>query len=376
MKTLLIIIDGIGDDELAELGGRTPFNYARHEQMDRLAAVGCCGEVTVCGEDIAPESLGCILRLLGVPRQEFPANRSYLELLANERDVSEYEMVLRCNLVALDGEGKLLAFNGEGLSAHEMRKASLEVSLLQENVEFVHLSTYRNLLILDKEAEILQKCHINPPHESMGENIAELLSELNSKSLRLKVFMEEANKVLVKYSHGDFHYVFYPWGPAERQQLKSFHERHKLAGGAVCGAEIVKGIARSLKMVCPELVSSTGDIDTDLAEKAAVTLELLKEKDFVLAHFNGTDEAAHRHDYLGKADFITRIDEEYFGRLLAIWGQPLKILVCGDHATSSLTGRHTAGKVPFIASVWNGTYANQPAIEDYKGIVKFLFEGR
>lgn len=60
----------------------------------------------------------------------------------------------------------------------------------------------------------------------------------------------------------------------------------------------------------------TADIDTDIAAKATATLNMLKEHDFVLTHFNGADEAAHRYDYQSKAEFISAIDEEFLEKII------------------------------------------------------------
>ena len=100
MRSLLVLIDGLGDDPIPALQGRTPFEYASHPVMDEVAATGGLGQISICEQDIVPESCSCILRLLGVDKRDMPQNRAYLELLAHGRDISEYEMVLRCNLAA------------------------------------------------------------------------------------------------------------------------------------------------------------------------------------------------------------------------------------------------------------------------------------
>ena len=89
---------------------------------------------SICGNDFPAESLGCILRLLGVEQKDFPLNRAYLELLANGRDISEYEMVLRCNLASVDGAGKLLSFNAMGLTAKEMAEAAAVCNKLWQGI--------------------------------------------------------------------------------------------------------------------------------------------------------------------------------------------------------------------------------------------------
>ena len=180
MRSLLVIIDGLGDDHIPALNGLTPFQYAEHKNIDTLIKLGTYSEVSICENDFVPESLSCILRLLGVQQRDFPTNRAYLELLAHGRDISEYEMVLRCNLVSIDKDNTLVSFNGQGLSAESMAEAAKACDEFWQGIEFMHLSMYRNLLILDKDRRILDNCVISPPHESMGKNVDLLLGELNS----------------------------------------------------------------------------------------------------------------------------------------------------------------------------------------------------
>lgn len=71
-RSLLVLIDGLGDDPIPAWDGLTPFERAEHPHMDRLAAQGKLEEVSVCGQDLVPGSLTCILRLLGVPKEKFP----------------------------------------------------------------------------------------------------------------------------------------------------------------------------------------------------------------------------------------------------------------------------------------------------------------
>lgn len=89
MTCLIILIDGLGDDPIPAWNGQTPFTRAFHPNMDRLIREGNLSQVSICEKDVVPESLTCILRLLGVPKEAFPTNRAYLELLAQNRDVSE-----------------------------------------------------------------------------------------------------------------------------------------------------------------------------------------------------------------------------------------------------------------------------------------------
>jgi len=371
MRSLLVIIDGLGDDSFAAWQGRTPFEKARHKNMDALMAKGCLQEISICENDIVPESCSCILRLLGVAREDMPQNRAYLELLANGRDVSEYEMVLRCNLVAVDEAGYLAGFNGMGLTVVQMEEASKICNDILKEIEFIHLSEYRNLLIMSKEDKVLN-CKIKPPHESVGEHLEELLAGLKNSSLAVKYFLQKAEERLKKFAHDGLHYALYPWGVSQRQRLPSFYNLHKLRGAVVCKAEIARGIGKALGMEVCVPHGATGDVDTDLRSKAKATVELLQQYDFVVTHFNGTDEAAHRYDALEKVAFIERIDKEFLGTVLEAVQEPLKIVICGDHVTSSVTGKHDRGAGSVISAFSDGR--SRVKLENYRDIIKFLMK--
>lgn len=375
MRALLIIIDGLGDEPIPAFQGKTPFAHAAHPLMDAL----CASEeyFSICENDLVPESCSCILRLLGVAKEDMPQNRAYLELLAHERDISEFEMVLRCNLVATDAAGRLLAFNGRGLAPAEMREAAKTGEEVLSDLEFIHLSEYRNLLIMNKEASVLD-CAVPPPHESLGEDFARLLAPLRASSLSLKYFLQETSRRLAFLHHDGLDYHFYPWGASARQKLPRFQDLHGISGGVVAKAEIVVGIARALNMEVLTPPGATGEIDTDVRAKARAAQELLARHDFVLAHFNGSDEASHRYDYEGKAQFISRIEREFLAPLLEDFAEPLKIIICGDHVTSSLSGKHGAGPVPVLALYAHAGGSNAGEkncrVRNYRELVDFLMK--
>lgn len=375
MKALMVILDGVGDESIASLGLKTPLSYAAHPAMDALAAQGTTGKISVSNGDFHAESLKCILRLLGLPSADVPANRAYIELLAHTRDISEHEMVLRCNLVAIDAEGTLLGFNGQGLTAEEMSQAACVVDEHFSNIEFMHLSAYRNLLIMDKQPNWEALKVIKPPHESMGEQLQELLAPIQEYSMELAYFLEQARLKLSSYDRAGLRYFLYPWGVSVRSTAPSFSRlHHGLQGGVVCGAEIVRGMAKYLQMECPDLREATGDTDTNIQQKLTATLQLLEHNDFVLTHFNGTDEAAHRKNPREKAEFITKIDKEFLQALLTTYKKPLKIFVSGDHGTSSITGKHTDAPVPYIA--FSAQDSKCAPFKDYRDILTFMYDGR
>lgn len=48
MRSLLVLIDGLGDSPISAWQGQTPFEHAVHPAMDALAASGTLGSFSIC----------------------------------------------------------------------------------------------------------------------------------------------------------------------------------------------------------------------------------------------------------------------------------------------------------------------------------------
>lgn len=65
MKYLIILGDGMADEPIPRLGGRTPLQAARKPTIDRIAALGASGILDTVPEGFAPGSEIAHLSLLG-----------------------------------------------------------------------------------------------------------------------------------------------------------------------------------------------------------------------------------------------------------------------------------------------------------------------
>jgi len=120
----------------------------------------------------------------------------------------------------------------------------------------------------------------------------------------------------------------------------------------------------------------TADIDTNLRLKAEGACSLLEEYDFVFVHINGLDEASHRYDVNEKIKFIEKIDREFIAYVDNNLNSQINILICADHATSPLTGKHSALDVPYI--IRSQSLQNRTGIESIPTgeILKYLLSFR
>jgi 2,3-bisphosphoglycerate-independent phosphoglycerate mutase len=90
-------------------------------------------------------------------------------------------------------------------------------------------------------------------------------------------------------------------------------------------------------------------LKTDLKAKVLKALELLNSYDFVVLHILGCDITSHdKNPKLGSL-FIDKIDREVFKRILEYTNfEKTLLVVCSDHPTSSKTGEHIQGFMPFL----------------------------
>jgi len=342
MKTILIILDGVSEEIIPELNNMSPLEYANTPTLNKIIKEGIHKKTTFYPLNRNPDSLNCILSILGLEESLIPKNRAYLEAIAAGINIEDDEVVLRCNLVSIKNN-KLESFNGHGLSKSEMKCFVHNVKTRKE-IKFYHISDYRSLIVVKKNKEITSLEDI-PPHENMGQSMDDMFKHIKNIDILNEFVME--NQTMTN----NCNYMLYPWGVSEAVKLPSFSSLHNKSCSCVCSAEIVKGISQSMGIDLAKLKNSTGDVDTDLVEKSKAVLNEIKTHDVVIAHINGTDEISHRKDMQGKIEFIEKIDREFLSEIYKNVDKHIKIIIVSDHQTSTKTGKHEKGFVDIIMSI-------------------------
>ena len=79
MKYLVVLGDGMADEPIEELGGRTPLEYADTPNLDRLSALSEIGMVHTIPDGMKPGSDTANLSVLGYDPKKYYSGRSPLE---------------------------------------------------------------------------------------------------------------------------------------------------------------------------------------------------------------------------------------------------------------------------------------------------------
>ena len=102
MKYMLIVGDGMADEKIEALGGKTPLEYVAGANMARVAG-GELGRIRTCPTVFSPGSDVAFLTLLGHDPVKCYRGRSPLEAAGEEVALRENEVSFRMNLATIDG---------------------------------------------------------------------------------------------------------------------------------------------------------------------------------------------------------------------------------------------------------------------------------
>ena len=350
MSNVMVIIDGMTDNPIYELGGKTPLQYANCKNISYIRNNGCYGEFKTCPDGFKVDSMNCIMTLLGVKSRDIPRGRAYLEALAHDICINDDDLVMRCNIVTIGENGELKSSCGEGISKEEFNHIlnhNIDAFKEDEKIKLYNIGGYKNILVIKGCKCEFENTITYAPHENLGEIIEDIMPCGSKVGDRLRDIMKRSRGYIRNPRNGFKEYMLMPWGISYVQDVPKFYDIHDKNCAVVCATEIVQGIATSMDTYLPKVSGATADIDTDLKSKLNCAINLSKEYEIVIVHINGADEASHRKQPIEKANFLKAIDEVIIGGLIESHCFN-SILICCDHSSLSDKGCHRGGYQPFF----------------------------
>ncbi|MBN1758014.1 MAG: cofactor-independent phosphoglycerate mutase [Chitinispirillaceae bacterium] len=355
MKYALLIGDGMADWPIAELDNRTPLEYARTPNMDRIAAAGTIGLVATVPEGMHPGSDVANLALLGYDPMSYYSGRAPIEAASMGVRLSETDMAFRCNLVTIEND-TMVDYSAGHISTAEARTI---INDLQQHcstgmITFHPGVSYRHLLVYTGFSGDLVT---TPPHDISGKAINSYLpqGEGAKKLLRL---MEQAREILAVSAvnkarrEADKRPVtdIWLWGEGFSRSLPSMAQRYGLTGSVISAVDLVRGIGVLAGLQVRLVEGATGYLGTNYAGKIKAARDALEEEDLVYLHVEAPDETGHEGILEKKIQAIEEFDTHIVGEMLQFQQErgDVRILVTPDHATPVAIKTHSAEPVPFI----------------------------
>ena len=148
MKYIVVLGDGMADEPLEELGGKTPLEYAATPRMDWLAARSEIGMTATIPAGMAPGSDTANLSVLGYDPKQYYTGRSPLEALSIGAQMEDGDIALRCNLVTLTEEDA--PYEEQTILDHSSGEISTEDAGILLNAVVEQLDQLPSLYALEK----------------------------------------------------------------------------------------------------------------------------------------------------------------------------------------------------------------------------------
>lgn len=363
MKYVIVLGDGMADRPIAELGDKTPLEFAKTPKMDELAQKGELGLVHTIPEGMKPGSDTANLSVLGYDPKQYYSGRSPLEALSIGVPMKDTDVALRCNIVTLSEEEPeyekkhMIDHSSDEISTEDAAVLidAVRDALLAETEEFsLYVGTsYRHCLIWDNGNVV----ELAQPHDILTQCIEQYLPtepklyEMMKKSYEILSNHPINQERKAKGLHPANSCWF--WGAGTRPVLSSFEEKTGKSGAMISAVDLLKGIAVGASMKVIEVDGANGGLHTNYEGKAQAAVDALTKDgmDFVYVHLEGPDEMGHQGSVERKIQAIEWLDERVVRPItegLEAAGEDYRILALPDHPTPIEIRTHSSEPVPYL----------------------------
>lgn len=361
MKYIVVLGDGMADQPLEELDGRTPLEYAKTPIMDMIAKKARLGLSKTIPDGMKPGSDTANLAVLGYNPKQYYTGRSPLEALSIGVDMEEGDIAIRCNIVTLTEDD--LPYEEKTIIDHSSSEIStedanvlleaLKAEMEDDIYQFYTGTSYRHCTIW-KHGQVSE---LTPPHDILGKKIREYLPtddklrEMMKKSYTIlnqhPLNVERAKKGLNKANSIWF------WGAGTKPELDDFKEKFGKKGAMISAVDLLKGIAVGAGMNNIEVKGADGTLETNYEGKAEAAVKAVTEdgNDFVYIHVEAPDEMGHQGSVEKKIKAIEYLDKRIIGPVynrMKELGEDFRMLIMPDHPTPICTRTHSSDPVPYL----------------------------
>ncbi|MGE0825808.1 MAG: cofactor-independent phosphoglycerate mutase [Candidatus Binatia bacterium] len=359
MKYLVLQGDGMADWPIAELGNKTPLEYARTPNMDRIASLGILGLTHTIPDGYPAGSDVGTMSLLGYDPRRYHTGRSPIEAASMGVELGPEDIAFRCNLVTLGkgsrGEEIMVDFSAGHISNAEAEELihAIQSELGDDDIAFYPGVSYRHLMVWHGGKE---KMETTPPHDITDQPIAERLPRGGGAD-RLRELMVRSQEILAVHPVNKQREQtgqkpassIWLWGQGRRPAVPTIRERFGCDGSVISAVDLVRGIGVLAGLEVILVPGATGFLDTNYLGKAEYGLASLQTKDFLFLHVEATDEAGHMGAADKKVQALEDFDQKVVGTILSGLREfpEWRVLLMPDHATPCALKTHSADPVPF-----------------------------
>lgn len=360
MKGIIMIIDGMGDRPIKELGYKTPLEAAKTPNMDKMAEMGINGIMDPIKPGIRAGSDTSHISILGYDPYEVYTGRGPFEAAGVGVDVVLGDIAFRCNFSTADPNGVITDRRAGRIREGTDKIAETINSMeLEDGVEviFKESTGHRAVLVLRGEGLSDAVSDADPKHE--GKPPKEVLPLENTPEAKktasiLNKFIKKSYEMLKDHpvnieriENGENPAnIIVPRGAGAVPHVQPFSEKYGLKAACIAETGLIKGIGKITGMDLIDMDDVTGGVDTNIENIQESIMETASQDyDFMLINIDGADEAGHDGQMEEKVEFIEKVD--------GVVGEMMKIddvyfILTADHSTPISVMDHTGDPVPLI----------------------------
>ncbi len=361
MKYVIVLGDGMADEPIEALGGKTPLEYASTPEMDRLSKLSEIGMVHTIPDGMKPGSDTANLSVLGYDPKKYYSGRSPLEALSIGVPMLDTDIALRCNIVTISDDD--VAFEEKTIIDHSSSEISTEdcavlldavkAELESEIYHFWVGTSYRHCLIWN-EGKVVD---LTPPHDVLTQKIGQYLPEdevlRNMMKRSYEILKDHPLNIERKKQGLNPANCCWFWGAGTKPLLTSFEEKTGKKGMMISAVDLLKGIAVGSSMGVAEVEGANGGLETNYEGKTDAAIKALCDDgyDFAYIHVEAPDEMGHQGSPEKKIKAIEYLDSRVIKRLTSALdgrGVDYRMLVLPDHPTPCRVRTHTSDNVPYM----------------------------
>ena len=360
MKYIVILGDGMADEPIGALGGKTPLECANIPTMNELASKGEMGLVKTVPDSMKPGSDVANLAVMGYDPEKNYSGRSPLEALSVGVAMEDTDVVLRCNIITVSEEEpyeeKTIIDHSSGEISSEdadILMDSIREAFNNETFQYYSGTSYRHITIWKKGTVV----DLIPPHDHLGEKCgAYLPQEQSLRDMMVKSFDILNNHPLnvARAAEGlNKANSLWFWGAGTKPSIGNFQEKTGLKGTMISAVDLLKGIAVGAGMEVVNVPGANGSLHTNYEGKADAAIKALLEdgRDFVYIHVEVPDEMGHQGSTEHKIQSIEYLDQRLIQRVkdaMDASGEDYRMLILPDHPTPIRCRTHTSDPVPYV----------------------------
>lgn len=361
MKYVIVLGDGMSDEPIEALDGKTPLEYARTPVMDRLSSLSEIGMVQTVPQGMKPGSDVANLAVIGYDPQKYYSGRSPLEALSIGVTMQDTDVALRCNIVTITEEDK--PFEEQVILDHSSSEIATEdcavlleavkKALENEIYQFYVGTSYRHCMIWQHGRVV----ELVPPHDVLGQVIGQYLPQeealLHMMKKSYEILKDHPMNIERKKQGLNPANCCWFWGAGTKPGVSDFLEKTGKKGLMVSAVDLLKGIAVGAHMGVAQVEGANGGLHTNYEGKAEAAVRGLTEEgyDFVYVHVEAPDEMGHQGSVERKVQAIEYLDSRIIGPIcegLEAAGEDYRMLILPDHPTPICIRTHSADSVPYL----------------------------